>query len=235
MKRYYFTITSILALAIGITSCSNEGTKPQNQVAARPTVPLQNGEVRIGTQIWMTKNLNVSRYRNGDPIPQVTDPTQWANLTTGAWCYYDNDPANGPIYGKLYNWYAVNDPRGLAPIGWHVSSDTNGFEVSDWTTFMNFLGNSAGGKMKTTSLWNSPNIGATNSSGYTGLPGGFRNLGGFYEGIGNKGFWWSSTAYFRPDYPPTKAWARSLENATTIVTNWSAPRRWGLSVRCVKD
>ena len=84
MKKYYFTIASIFVIAIGITSCSNEETETQNQVAARPTVPIQNGEVQIGTQVWMTKNLNVSRYRNGDPIPQVSNPLQWASLTTGA-------------------------------------------------------------------------------------------------------------------------------------------------------
>lgn len=90
--------------------------------------------VTIGTQEWKLKNLDVTHYRNGDPIPQVTDPTQWANLTTGAWCYYNNDSTNGTIYGKLYNWYAVNDPRGLAPIGYHIASD------QEWATLFTFLG-----------------------------------------------------------------------------------------------
>ncbi|MBL0014028.1 MAG: fibrobacter succinogenes major paralogous domain-containing protein [Flavobacterium sp.] len=144
MKKYYYII--LLILFFGLLSCSNEETKTQNQVAARPTVPIQNGEVQIGTQIWMTKNLNVSRYRNGDPIPQVANSAQWANLNTGAWCYYANSTANGPIYGKLYNWYAVNDSRGLAPEGWHIPSD------AEWTTLVSFLGfpDVAGGKMKTT-------------------------------------------------------------------------------------
>jgi hypothetical protein len=115
MKKYYYTIITIFFF--GLISCSDEETKTQNQVATRPTVPLQNGEVQVGNQVWMTKNLNVSSYRNGDPIPQVIDPTQWANLTTGAWCYFVNNPATGPMYGRLYNWYAVNDPRGLAPQG----------------------------------------------------------------------------------------------------------------------
>jgi hypothetical protein len=81
----------------------------------------------IGTQQWQAKNLDVAFYRNGDPIPQVTDATAWASLTTGAWCYYNNDSTQGNKYGKLYNWYAVNDPRGLAPQGWHIPSDT------EWT------------------------------------------------------------------------------------------------------
>jgi uncharacterized protein (TIGR02145 family) len=89
-----------------------------------PTVYSQIKEVKIGDQIWMTENLNVDHYRNGDPIPEVKDPVEWAKLKTGAWCYYDNEPENGKKYGKLYNWYAVNDPRGLEPEGWHVPTNT---------------------------------------------------------------------------------------------------------------
>src|SRR5436190_23369500 len=129
--------------------------------------------VTICDQVWMIKNLDVSTYRNGDPIPEVTDPSQWAGLTTGAWCYYENNSANGTIYGKLYNWYAVNDPRGLAPLGWHVPSD------EELTTLTSCLGGVfvAGGTMKETGTthWLAPNTEATNSSGWTGLPGGYRN------------------------------------------------------------
>ena len=88
----------------------------------------------------MLKNLDVSKYRNGDDIPQVTDATTWANLTTGAWCYYENNTANGTVYGKLYNWFAVNDPRGLAPSGWHIPSQ------AEWVTLQNCLGNDPGEK-----------------------------------------------------------------------------------------
>jgi uncharacterized protein (TIGR02145 family) len=123
--------------------------------------------ISIGTQIWTQSNLNVSRYRNGDIIPQVTNYTQWENLTTGAWCYYANNTANGVVYGKLYNWYAVSDPRGLAPQGWHVPSD------AEWRTLTTYLGeDSAGGKMKSITLWGSFNTGATSSSGFSGFPGG---------------------------------------------------------------
>jgi len=105
--------------------------------------------VKIGNQVWMSTNLNVDIYRNGDIIPQVTDPTAWAELTTGAWCYYNNDSLKGAIYGKLYNWYAVNDPRGLAPKGWHIPTD------EEWITLVNSLGGDtvAGGKMKSTGTW----------------------------------------------------------------------------------
>ena len=141
----------------------------------------------IGTQQWMEKNLDVLTYRNGDIIPQVTDPTAWAALTTGAWCYYNNDVANGAIYGKLYNWYAVNDPRGLAPTGWHVPSD------AEWTTLETTLGGDpvAGGKMKVagTTRWTTPNTGATNESGFAGLPGGTRNNNGTFSNVGSNGYW----------------------------------------------
>ncbi len=160
-------------------------------------------EVVIGTQVWKTRNLDVTTYRNGDPIPQVTDPTQWINLTTGAWCYYENNTANGTVYGKLYNWYAVNDSRGLAPTGYHVPSD------AEWTTLTTFLGGEgvAGGKMKSTdtSLWQSPNTSATNESGFTGLPGGCRSDDGAFDDVGDGGDWWSSS-----ENGTASAWFRSL-------------------------
>ncbi len=136
--------------------------------AAAPIVVAVNlPSVTIGTQIWSTKNLDVARYRNGDPIPQVTNPTQWASTRTGAWCWYNNDSATyASTYGRLYNWYALNDPRGLAPQGWHVPTD------EEWTILTDYLGglSLSGGKMKSTTGWNAPNTGATNSSGFTGLP-----------------------------------------------------------------
>ena len=141
--------------------------------------------VLIGTQQWMQQNLEVVTYRDGTVIPQVTDATAWAGLTTGAWCYYGNDPSSG--YGKLYNWYAVNDPRGLAPQGWHIPTD------AEWTTLSTLLGGTsvAGGKMKTTGItrWNSPNTSATNESGFAGLPGGYRNGSGTFYSVGAFGYW----------------------------------------------
>ena len=185
--------------------------------------------VTICTQVWMLKNLDVSTYRNGDPIPQVTDSIQWANLTTGAWCYYNNDPANGVTYGKLYNWYAVNDPRGLAPTGWHVPSD------AEWNTLSTCLGGYAvaGGAMKETGTthWTSPNTGATNSSGFTGLPGGARDFNGTFSNVGNSGIWWSSTGI-----NTTYAWYSFLYyfNGSIIRTNYNMTnynKRDGFSVR----
>ena len=189
----------------------------------------------ICDQDWMVKNLDVTTYRNGDPIPQVIDPSAWVELTTGAWCYYDNDPANSAIYGKLYNWYAVNDPRGLAPVGWHVPSD------AEWTMLSNCLGgySIAGGKMKSTGtieagtgLWLSPNTGATNSSGFTGLPGGYRLGYGTFVSIGNFGCWWSST-----ELDTDGAWYRYLYyNTGGVGTDGDGIYKLsGFSVRCLRD
>ena len=182
----------------------------------------------IGTQQWMEKNLDVLTYRNGDVIPQVTDPTAWAALTTGAWCYYNNDVANGAIYGKLYNWYAVNDARGLAPQGWHVPSD------AEWTTLSTTLGGDAvaGGKMKVagTTRWTTPNTGATNESGFAGLPGGSRSANGTFGGVGGSGYWWSSTEFDTPG-----AWGRFLSCGSGSVYRGNDFKRLGFSVRCLRD
>jgi uncharacterized protein (TIGR02145 family) len=195
--------------------------------------------VTIGTQIWSSTNLDVNTYRDGTPIPQVTDQTQWVNLTTGAWCYYNNTTANGTTYGKLYNWYAVagihdTDPstpnKILAPTGWHVPSDV------EWTTLTTFLGGEqvAGGKMKSTgtSLWGSPNALATNESGFTGLPGGNtgRNGSVSFANIGQSGFWWSSS-----ESSTTDAWSRGLSYANNIAFRFDDSKYFGISVRCLRD
>ena len=120
--------------------------------------------VVIGNQDWMSQNLDVAVYTDGTPIPQVTDPNVWISLTTGAWCWYNNDSATyAATYGRLYNWYAVNDARGFAPQGWHIPSE------AEYRTLETTLGSpfvAAGGAMKSTTGWNAPNTGATNSSGF---------------------------------------------------------------------
>jgi uncharacterized protein (TIGR02145 family) len=176
----------------------------------------------------MAKNLEVAFYRNGDPIPQVTDPTEWAGLTTGAWCYYNNDSTQGTTYGKLYNWYAVNDPRGLAPAGWHIPSD------AEWTTLENSLGGNsvAGGKMKEagTLHWASPNTGGNNNSGWAGLPDGYRSLNGSFNTIGNNGYWWSSL-----ESGFIFAMTRFLIHDDGVITTSNYGKRGGFSVRCLRD
>ena len=185
-----------------------------------------NTEVQAFTTIcqqkWMLKNLDVNTYRNGDTIPQVTDPTAWANLTTGAWCYYENNSANGLTYGKLYNWYAVNDPRGLAPAGWHIPTD---FE---WTTLSNCLGGNevAGGKLKEIGIahWLSPNNNATNASGFTALSTGYRNTDGTFNNLGIDTYFWNSTGNYR-----------YILYANGILYENPGINQLGFSVRCVKD
>jgi uncharacterized protein (TIGR02145 family) len=182
----------------------------------------------IGTQQWQAKNLDVAFYRNGDPIPQVTDPTAWAALTTGAWCYYNNDSTQGNKYGKLYNWYAVNDPRGLAPQGWHIPSD------AEWTILETTLGGSsvAGGKMKEAGMlnWAIPNTGGNNNSGFGGLPGGNRYGDGTFGAVGDFGFWWSSTETNAPS-----AWCRFLDYGNGRVNRANTNKQYGFSVRCLRD
>ena len=192
------------------------------------------------SKTWTKQNLNVSKYTDGTPIPQVTDPTQWANLTTGAWCYYNNTTANGTTYGKLYNWYAVvgiydtasaNNPalrKKLAPTGWHVPSD------AEWTQLTDCLGGEsvAGGKMKSTgtSLWLSPNTAATNESGFTGLPGDRRSFNGQFTQVGEAGNWWSSS-----DYTLADALFRFLNYYNGIANRSFTGKTNGLSVRCIRD
>lgn len=151
-------------------------------------------ELKIGDQIWSVKNLDVDTFRNGDPIPHAATDEQWEEAGengTPAWCYYDNDPANGETYGKLYNWYAVNDPRGLAPEGWHIPSD------DEWEILIDHLGGKdvAGTKMKSTSGWAS-NGNGTNESGFSGLPGGYRTFAcAEFLDVSEYGAWWSSAEY----------------------------------------
>jgi uncharacterized protein (TIGR02145 family) len=183
---------------------------------------------KIGNQIWATKNLDVATYRNGDAIPQVQDGYAWSNLTSGAWCYYENTTTYGSTYGKLYNWYAVNDPRGLAPNGYHIPTD------AEWGTLTTYLGgvSVAGGKMKEsgTSHWQVPNIGATNSSGFAGLPGGFRFDNGDFYGIGTNGYWWGSS-----EGSPFNAWYRNLYYDDGVVVRNYYYKPYGFSVRCLRD
>jgi uncharacterized protein (TIGR02145 family) len=203
----------------------------QNYINTLPVTDVDGNTylpVTICNQTWTKKNLNVSHYRNGDEIPQVTDPTQWSNLTTGAWCYYDNDALNGPLYGKLYNWYAVNDPRGLAPQGWHIPTNI------EWTTLSTCLGGEAiaGGKMKEigSSHWSAPNIGATNESGFMALPGGYRyNYGASYS-IGFNSYWWSST-----EFDSSNSWLRTINYNNIYLSAGNHLKQFGFSVRCIKD
>jgi len=188
--------------------------------------------VKIGNQCWTQSNLKVSKYRNGDNIPTGLSNSAWANTTSGAYAIYDNKRVNDGLYGKLYNHYAVTDSRGLCPTGWHVPSD------AEWTTLENQLGGSsvAGGALKSTATyptsgdWNSPNTGATNSSGFTALPGGLRYGNGDFYGMASIGYWWSSSVS-----SGSFAWFRVLLYNTSDIGRGNYYRSNGISVRCCRD
>jgi uncharacterized protein (TIGR02145 family) len=180
--------------------------------------------VKIGTQTWMVEDLKTTRYRNGTVIPNVPDNAVWAALTTGAYCEYMG--ANCTTY--LYNWYAVNTGL-LCPTGWHVPTD------AEWTVLVNYLGGNydAGGKLKEAGLshWNSPNTGATNETGFTALPGGYRssNTGTYYK-AGETGCWWSNSVYDN-----NNAWYRCMYHNISSIDRGNNSKRSGYAIRCIKD
>ncbi len=184
--------------------------------------------VTIGEQVWMMENLKVTHYRNGDPIPNVTDNGAWGGLSTGAYCNYDNDEHKVATYGRLYNWYAVDDSRNIAPDGWHIPSD------DEMQTLADYLGgyDVAGGKLKEigTTHWLSPNTGATNESGFTALPSGSRYLNGSFHNIGYGTYFWSSIES-NSEY----AWSRSLYHYLSEFYRNDINKHAGYSVRCVRD
>ena len=187
--------------------------------------------VKIGNQIWMKENLRVSRYNNGDVIPVVTDNAEWRGFTNGKRSWYNNDSSTYEIpYGNLYNSYAVKDNRNICPSGWHVPSD------GEWTTLVNYLGGEsvAGGKMKTigTAYWESPNTGAINLSGFSALPGGYRNFDGSFVNVRNDAFFWSAA-----ENANIYAWLRNLfsSNGNVGRLNSYGVESVGASVRCLRD
>ena len=223
-KKSIILIASFVAIALISIFFNNREIKGE-LYDLRRNLKVDEGEVTIGNQIWTTKNIDVENYRNGDAIPQVQGAAAWKNLTTGAWCYYENNTANGSSYGKLYNWYAVNDPRGLAPSGYHIPSD------EEWTTLTNYLGGElqACSKMKSTTGWNN-NGNGTNTIGFAGLPGGFRNYDGYFFYIGANLYWWSSS-----ESNTDNAWYHALANANGNVYRYTSVKRTGFSVRCLRD
>jgi uncharacterized protein (TIGR02145 family) len=231
--QYYFGVLSLVLI-----SCKKlERLNPKDANGINIVVLDIDGNsyktVKIGNQTWMAENLKTTKFNDGTSIPNVTDATQWSELTTAAWCNYNNSDSLGKIYGKLYNWFAVspttNGNKNVCPTGWHIPSDV------EWAVLTDYLGGQtvAGGKMKEvgTTNWNSPNADATNDSGFTGLPGGSRNYYGDYDIIGNyAGFWWSST-----ENATGLAWFRILHDSSGVAYRFYRSKKDGLSVRCLRD
>lgn len=224
-----------LALLSMILILTNSCTKSLTNITAPATVTDIDGNVyhtvKIGTQVWMLENLRTTKYRNGKPIPNVTDTTSWKALTTGAYCSYNNDNNNTAVYGLLYNWQAMVSldlKDSIAPKGWHVPTQV------EWNTLANYLGdlNVDGGKLKETGTthWQSPNTGATNEKGFTALPGGQRASHGQFSGIGTLGTWWTSTGDGTFD-----AWGRYINYNDSTLYRYDDTKKAGFSVRCVMD
>jgi len=185
--------------------------------------------ITIGDQLWMAANLKVTRFRNGDPIPEITDDLEWKEVRTGAFCIYDNDPANRDEYGLLYNWYAVNDPRSVCPEGWHVPS-RNELDVlrkcsGDWKT--------SGGWLREAgySHWKQPNEGASNKTGFSALPGGARGKDGRFHEFGIRGRFWSSTQFGKFN----ESWNLFLPHNENGALMFRDELSCGFSIRCIKD
>lgn len=202
---------------------------------------------KIGNQIWMAENLIVTHYRNGDAIPNVTSKTEWKNLLIGALCNCDNDEIHVATYGRLYNWYAVNDSRNVAPEGWHVPSDEEWKELEMYlgmsqseTDTAGWRGTNEGGKLKEKGRnhWRNPNTGSTNESGFSALPGGYRDADGSFGNLFGYNFsytgflacFWTST-----ECNSDQAWYRALSNDHSGISRSRSRKKYGYSIRCVRD
>jgi len=223
-KTFHRLLAFVALLLLATSACKKNSTTPQQPAQGENVVKDIDGNVYhtvdIGVQTWMVENLKVTRYLNGDPIPySATD------ITNGAYCNYNNDATLASVYGRLYNYSAINDSRGICPDGWRLPTD------ADWTQLDYTLGgaNASGGELKEagTVHWNAPNTGATNSSGFTALPGGNASAGQFNE-LGKFAFFWGS---------PNSTESRALYNtgagsAILFMTNETTSF---LSIRCVKE
>ena len=187
--------------------------------------------IKHGLQEWTANNLNVARFRNGDVIPEAKTKKEWISLGSKgkpAWCFFESDPENGKVYGKLYNWYAINDPRGLAPEGWHIP------ENQEWRTLVkNLLGiDVAGLKLKSNTGWKSKN--GTNKIGFSALPGGYRNEKAEFKGLSSKSQYWSNSEpveVLKSDL----IYSLLLNDFTMEVGYIKMEKENGLSVRCIKN
>jgi uncharacterized protein (TIGR02145 family) len=246
MRQPLPVILCIMTLCMA--ACGKEddatATPAAAPVVCEPTVTDIDGNsypvVRIGNQCWMAANLRTTRYNDGSPIPNVTDAAQWGTTTSGAWCTGDDLPANEPVYGKLYNWYTVADPR-LPPAGWHVPTDAEWKQmelaIGMPAALLDSLGargdaQGVGGKLKSPSaLWSPTNNGATNETGFSGLPGGYRLPdGSFVSPGGNDGDWWTAS-----ESDTTLVWYHALDGDDAAVHRNRAAKTLGFGVRFIRD
>ena len=227
MNKLNVLLVSACAFCMLFAGCEKKSTVTDIDGNVYQTITIRGQE-------WMAENLKTTRYKDGTPIEfPDADDSAWENNTTGAYCWHSNDIENKDTYGALYNWPAVKNPGGLCPDGWHVPED------AEWETVVQHLGGetNAGGRLKSTRTdpdlhprFNSPNNGATNSSGFSGLPGGLRRSNGTFREIGVYGAWWTAT-----DGGVGDSWHRSIFHLDTTVYHFIYGKGSGMSVRCVKD
>jgi uncharacterized protein (TIGR02145 family) len=232
-KALIYELLILFMLTVSFTACKKDEINEEPSDPNAGTVQDVDGNsyntVKIGDQWWMAENLNTSKFRNGENIPNVAESGEWSITENAAYCNSNNDPDIAADYGRLYNWHAVADGRKICPEGWHESNNDN------WATLVEFLGGSdvAGGKLKQagTDFWNSPNTDASNESGFTALPGGVRNANtGNFAGIGSTGNWWSAS---QQNLDNGYVWGLTSMNGA--IVNYPLDKNAGLSVRCVKD
>jgi uncharacterized protein (TIGR02145 family) len=198
-----------------------------NTAIPKPKSPIEIKETRIGRQHWMVENLNITSFQNGDAIIEAKSNQEWEEAEQNkqpAWCYYNNDSSSNKKYGILYNWYAVNDSRGLASNGWHIPNEM------EWNELIDSLGgpDMAGNKLKRQSLWND-NGNGNNESGFSGMPGGYRNESGVFSSLGFNGIWWSSSST-----NDQSGIAYFIYNSNSLIFKENKLKSNGLSVRCIK-
>jgi len=216
-----------LIFLLCLTDCKKEDKAPVNQNIIKDADGNVYTSVQIGTQVWLVENLKTTKFRNNDPIPNITETLAWGAATTSAYCNLSNDEVNANLFGRLYNWYAVNDNRNIAPPGWHIPSD------AEWATLESFLGGGtvAGGKLKESGSahWCNQNVGGTNESGFKALPGGTRTDKLFVTGC-QWGTFWSST-----EFDADNSYNRILFDTGTEINRVDNNKKFGMSVRCIKD
>ncbi|MEJ6979479.1 fibrobacter succinogenes major paralogous domain-containing protein [Pedobacter sp. P351] len=184
--------------------------------------------VKIGNQVWMAENLKVSKFKNDNPIRQLNNNKTWGTTTDAACCWYDNDAGKVEPYGRLYNWFAINDARGLAPEGWHIPTEK---EIEELITYLK-SDTSAAAKLKITGTeyWLPPNKGANNSSGFSALPGGYRDEDGEFHTLRANGYWWTETRTYE-----MFSWSERIWEGFADVDRDKKYYKFGFSVRCIKD
>lgn len=222
-KLFIISLLSFCLLSIGCKKDDFEGKDKGTFTDPRDGVVYK--WVRIGEQVWMAENLKATKYNDDTDIANVTDDADWAVLTSGAYCWYENDKVTyGNTYGALYNWYAVNSGK-LCPTGWHVPTD------DEWQQLVDYAGgdDTAGSRLKATSGWYN-NGNGTDEYGFTALPGGSRISDGNFHNVGYFGDWWSST-----EYGEKFAWYRIMYHFNGFVFRGNPVKKNGFSVRCVRD